>query len=661
MFLLCILVSHAAWAQEADLKQLELSLEEAPRKTLNRINDALSKVKKAKDTSRHYHLLLLKAKAYSALSAYDSVPRSIWLMSRFTQGNWTPPKYDEPSGVLAHSYDQLFITDSALFYFEKALEKAQEDPQSKLYYLDRLSLIHSAMGSNPKAVTYCIDGIKTADKADMKEFSALFNNRMGSIYEELNENAQALSFFNKALLKYKQLNDLTGQANSTVHIGSSLLKVDRYTEAETKFNAALEIFTRLDDHAGIANTFEQLGELEYAQGKSIEAIKFQKRALALRFGNKLYRDLPRSYTALANYYLALGRYEDALETTREGLSVTKKTGDEVQLLDLYNQFYLIYKDLNYKDSALVYYEKYTTLKDELDQAQNDALVIRLQNTFETERRERELTEMKRVNVLLDDRLKISQEINKKDKLLRVLLSIIILVLLIVAVLFYSRYRVKSIANKLISRKIKENVLLLQELHHRVKNNLQFISSLLNLQMYKMKDETSKGLVHESVQKVKAMSLVHNQLKFNFNTEVKYNFNSFIKKLTSSLVLSLGLDNDQLILVDRWRKTKFDVDSYNAIGLVVNEMITNSFKHCDPDALEIKISFVENEKFKMIRYEDNGPGLDSNFFTEDKQMGITLMKLLVEDLGGTLRYVKPKGEEHGIRIHINLRKNLKNGR
>lgn len=517
------------------------------------------------------------------------------------------------------------------------------------------------MGSNPKAVTYCIDGIKTAEKASQMEYSALFNNRMGSIYESLDDNSQALSFFNKALVKYQQLEDLSGQAHSKVHIGSSLLKVNSYTEAEMNFNAALDIFTGLEDNTGVANTYEQLAELEFVQGNLLEAINIQKRALAIRFGSKLYRDLPRSYTGLARYYLALGRYDDALQTTRDGFSVTKKTGAEVQLLDLYNQFYLIYKDLNYRDSALLYFEKYTSLKDELEKAKNDALVIRLRNTFETERRQRELTEVKRVNELLDDRLKILEEINKKDKLLKVLLSIIILVLLVVAILFYSRYRVKSIANKLISRKVKENVLLLQELHHRVKNNLQFISSLLNLQMFKMKDETSKSLVNESVQKVKAMSLVHNQLKFNFNSEVKYNFNSFIKKLTSSLVLSLGLDNDQLILIDKWRKTKFDVDSYNAIGLVVNEMITNSFKHCDADSLEIKIAFVENEKFKMIRYQDNGPGLDDNFFTEDKQMGMTLMKLLVEDLGGTLRYVKPKGEEHGIRIHINLRKNLKNGR
>lgn len=648
-------------AQDNDLDYIERGISFAPRKNLKNINTSLTLAKDKKDTSRHYHLLLLKAKAYSALGAFDSVPKCIWLVNRLTKGRWEPPQIDEQCGIIAHAYDQLFITDSALFYFEKALEKSKEEPKRKLEYLDRLSVIHSAIGSNPKAVQYCIEGIKTADKDGLMEYSAIFNNRMGSIYESLDDNNQALSFFNKALLKYEDLNDLVGQANSKVHIGSSHLKVGNYEDAEDNFSSALDIFISVDEKEGVGNAYEQLGQLQYAQGNVIDAIDFQKRSLALRYGNKLYRDLPRSYVALANYYLSLKRYDDALETTRDGLSVTQKTGAEIQLLDLYNQFYLIFKDLNYKDSALLYHERYTSLKDEIDQVKNDQLVIRLRNTFETERRELELSEVKRINELLDDRLKTSEKINRQDRLLRILLSVIILVLLIVAVLFYSRYRVKSIANKLISRKVKENVLLLQELHHRVKNNLQFISSLLNLQMFKMKDETSKNLVHESVQKVKAMSLVNNQLKFNINTEVKYNFNSFIKKLTSSLVLSLGLDNDQLVLIDRWRKTRFDMDSYNAIGLVINEMITNSFKHCDADSLEIKIAFVENEKFKMIRYEDNGPGLDENFFTEEKQMGITLMKLLVEDLGGVLRYVKPKTGQHGIRIHINLRKNSKNGR
>jgi two-component sensor histidine kinase len=230
----------------------------------------------------------------------------------------------------------------------------------------------------------------------------------------------------------------------------------------------------------------------------------------------------------------------------------------------------------------------------------------------------------------------------------------------VALLFFSRYRIKSKANQEIYRKVKENELLLKELHHRVKNNLQFITSLFSIKLDKIKDPDAQVILHENLQKVKAMSLVHNQLNSYGSSDKSLFLGDFVAGLTQSLALSLGLDPDQLSLVYRWRKTSFDLDSYNAIGLVINEMITNSVKHGNPEELQIRIGFYENEKYKLMRYADNGPGLNPDFFTSDKQMGISLMKLMVEDFGGSLKYLRPKEGENGIRININIRKTKHNG-
>lgn len=598
--------------------------------------------------------------AYLASNKFDSALNTGWKSLHIAK---TQQTIDESSVFkqLGNIYTKLYLSDSALFYFEKYYRNLDlSEFSERLFALQKLSILHTENGSLSKGLDYCIIGIRVAEKEDDKKFIAIFNNRIGTIYSKQNSYNKAIEYFQKALNSYEGLDYELGIARSYANIGSAYFGQRKFEEASSYFTKAKNIYFQLNQAEGIAEMVDQLGLIEYRKNNLPSAIKLQQEALTLRFDNKNYRDLPKSYVALANSYLKLKRYDDALNLTREGIGITRRTGADVQLASLYKQFYLIYKDLNYKDSALFYHEKFLDLKDSIDRLENDEMIIRLQNAFDTERREIELSEVRRENELNEERLKNYKELDEKDYYLKILLSSIIFILLVVAALFFSRYRIKSIANKEISRKVKENELLLKELHHRVKNNLQFISSLLAIKAQKINDVDAKQMLQESLQKVRAMSIVHNKLNLNTNDDPNLNFKTFIDGLTNSLVLSLGLDSEQLQVAYRWRKAQFDIDSFNSLGLVINEMITNSFKHCDADNLNIKIGFYENGKLKMIRYSDNGPGLDSNYFSDKKQMGITLMRLLVEDIGGTLKYHEPKEDEHGIRISINIKKNGKHG-
>lgn len=599
---------------------------------------------------------MLKGEINYHRKQYDSIPSLAWAALYFTQKT---KKVDLRNNyqLLADAYLKLYISDSAVVYYEKALALTDEKQiKKRLSYLLKLSALELESGSYTQALTYCIDALKLAEAAPRQEkYTALLDNRVGLIYSQQENNLKAIQFFRRATRSHRKLADSIGVAATIANIGTAYLDMMLFEKARSNFRQAFKVYENSNDQSGIAKMQAKLGLLEYTKGNYQEALVLQNLSLRTRLKSKNYRDLPESYIGISNSYLAIKRYDDALTATRSGIEITRKTGSSPQLLDMYRQFYLIYKDLNYKDSALWYHEEYGKLKDSLEQKANDELLIRLQSTFETERRQRELNEIKRENELQEERLNSYRRIKQKDASLKALFIVVIIVLLTVAVLFYSRYRIKSKANGVISKKVKENELLLQEVHHRVKNNLQFISSLLSLQKSKMGDPNSKELVNESVQKVKAMSLVHNRLNFESEINDSANLKGFVSGLTESVALSLGLDSEQVILIYRWRKASFDIDSFNAIGLVINELITNSFKHCDNEDLSIKIGFYENEKFKMIRYSDNGPGLEKNFFSEGKKMGITLMKLLVEDLGGKLKYFEPPEGEHGIRISINLRK------
>lgn len=630
--------------------------ESNPELALRLVNNALSKAKVAENKVLLGRLLVLKGEINLEQQQYDSIPsiaRRALKYSKRSKKEDLRKNYQ----LLADVYFKIYIPDSAIAYYDKALELTEKkNVELRLSYLLKLGALESENGSYTQALTHCIDALKIAESyPELERYIALLNNRIGSIYNQQESHLKAIQYFKKATRSHRRLGDSTGVAESIANSGMAYLNMKLFEKAKINFQKALDVYNNNNDQNGIAKMHDKLGLLEYTKGNYKEAISLQNQALRTRLKSKNYRDLPESYVGLSNSYLAIKRYDDALNATRSGMEVTRKTSSSPQLLDMYRQFYLIYKDLNYKDSALWYHERYEKLKDSISQRANDELLIRLQSAFETERRQRELDEIKRENELQEERLDNYQRMKRQDASLKALFIVVIIVLLAVAVLFYSRYRIKSKANRVISRKVRENMLLLQEVHHRVKNNLQFISSLLNLQKSKMLDEKSKGLVNESIQKVKAMSLVHNRLNFDSEISSSANLKSFVSGLTESVALSLGLDLEQVQLIYKWRKASFDIDSFNAIGLVINELITNSFKHCDNEDLIIKIGFYENEKFKMIRYSDNGPGLEKNFFSEGKKMGITLMKLLVEDLGGKLKYFEPPEGEHGIRISINLRK------
>lgn len=649
-----ILISNRAPGQTSGVKLTPES------NVILELDNNLIKIDRKKNPSEYIKLKLEKGNEYLIANALDNALAESWELLHFCKSQEEKSLIDI-YGLLGAIYNELYLSDSALFYYENQYRLIDnKDFRERLQVLKQLSSLHEQNGSLSKALDYCIIGIRLAEESDEKKLVATFNNKIGNIYSTQKNFSKANEYFLRALDIYEETNEELGKASAYSNIGSTYLSQGNTDQAESYFTRAKDIYDKAANDAGIAKMISMLGKVSFRRGEFQKAIEYQRNALLVRITDNNLGELPESYVELANTYLKLRRYDDALNLTREGLGITKKTGSEVQLLRLYRQFYLIYKDLNYKDSALWYHEKYGSLKDSIDRLENDEMMIRLQNAFDTERRELELSEMKRENELNEERISYYKELEQKDRYLKLLLSSIILILFIVAVLFFSRYRIKSKANYEISRKVKENELLLKELHHRVKNNLQFISSLLSIKAKKIQDPVAENMVEESLQKVRAMSMVHNTLNLNPSDDPNINLKSFLQGLTQSLVLSLGLESDQLEFTYKWRKAQFDLDSFNAIGLVINEMITNSVKHCNADSLKIKIGFFENSKFKMIRYWDNGPGLDSNFFTSEKQKGITLMRLLVADLGGTFTYNEPKEGDTGIRINVNINKTGKNG-
>jgi two-component sensor histidine kinase len=207
--------------------------------------------------------------------------------------------------------------------------------------------------------------------------------------------------------------------------------------------------------------------------------------------------------------------------------------------------------------------------------------------------------------------------------------------------------------KISSVSVKEKDQLLREIHHRVKNNMQIISSLLNLQSENEKDERFLALIRDSRNRINAMAFIHEMLYAS--TDFKYtNFNAYVNKLTSSLSSSYSEASfDVLFRIDIDKQLKFDVDTMIPLGLIINEIITNSFKYAfikETPSKIISILLEQNpcSQKNHLYISDNGIGLPKNFnLKKQSSLGMQLIFLLSEQIGGKVEMIQTKGTVYKI--------------
>jgi len=190
----------------------------------------------------------------------------------------------------------------------------------------------------------------------------------------------------------------------------------------------------------------------------------------------------------------------------------------------------------------------------------------------------------------------------------------------------------------INASLHEKVVLLREIHHRVKNNLQVISSLLNLQSGYIEDKKSLEIFRESQNRVRSMALIHEKL-YNSKELNKIEFSEYIKSLTKDLFNSYNIDNDRISLRSDFEGIYFEIDTAILCGLIINELVSNSLKHAFPNGKKgevfIGINKIQDNKYVLI-LKDNGIGFPQNLdFKKTESLGLQLVITLTEQLGGVI--------------------------
>ena len=211
---------------------------------------------------------------------------------------------------------------------------------------------------------------------------------------------------------------------------------------------------------------------------------------------------------------------------------------------------------------------------------------------------------------------------------------------------------KNAENK-VKQSLNEKELLLREIHHRVKNNMQIISSLLNLQRSHIHDAQADNILQESQGRVKSMALVHEKL-YQTADLARINVAEYIRSLSMNLFHSYTVQSGINFTVDVG-EVYFNIDTAVPLGLIINELVSNSLKYAfsDQDEGEINISLEEADEAGVynLKVSDNGTGFPSNLdFTNTNSLGLKLVNTLVKQLDGEIKLVNGSGTSFHIIIH-----------
>jgi two-component sensor histidine kinase len=327
--------------------------------------------------------------------------------------------------------------------------------------------------------------------------------------------------------------------------------------------------------------------------------------------------------------------QQANQYAHKMLALSKDIKAPFRLINAYSILTNIHTAMKQYDSALFYFQQSVAISDSINNLEKSRQIADMQTKYETNEKESRIGFLDNLN-------------QTKSQRLWWLGGTAVLLLLLLSVVWMQK-RKSQLQQQKISQQSEKLQWMMKELHHRVKNNLQIVSSLLNLQSYRLKDEESVAAMQESRLRVQAMSLMHQRL-YQVEDVSMVNFKLYLTDLIETLMKAYGYEPDKFDLSIQLEKEMLEVDTVMPMGLLVNEIITNSFKYAYENIARPALTITMHTTGDKLQLEiaDNGPGMD---LAAGKQEGFgkKLIQALTKQLKATCTVRADKGTSYAFTI------------
>ncbi|MCO4821401.1 MAG: histidine kinase [Flavobacteriaceae bacterium] len=519
--------------------------------------------------------------------------------------------------------------DSAQVILEAAKLKVTEEDLPHLN--TQLGYIYERRGELDKAADYAMEALRIGIERNDKRAKAVAYSDLSNLFWKLSKFKQGLDYGLQSLDFFEErgINDLDYGFTLYV-VGNNLLGLKEYDRALQYFEHSKTIGERYGFYNNLSDVYISLVDLyaflkryDEAENAGVNALKY-----AELLDNEFM--VMRSWLSIGQFQHREGRFNSSIESLKKSIRIaTSDFGDEYYLSQAYETLGQSYAGNHDYKNAYQAFAQYDALKSEIFTTEADQRISLLQTEFDVAQKE---------STIKVQETQINQQ--KTRQKLMIVIGALLLLLLLILLKTYDTNRKK---NKLLNAQNIEKEFLLKEIHHRVKNNLEVISSLLSLQSAQMDDPTVIEAMKESQNRVLSMSMIHQRLYQGENLG-SVDMKDYFVNLGRHILDSFGVDKSVELncVMDT---VELDVDTAIPLGLIVNELLTNALKYAFPEGRQgkINIELKRINKSKLIlKVTDNGIGQMDDDFTKGKGFGMQLLQLLTQQLNGEMEHMKSNG-------------------
>jgi two-component system, sensor histidine kinase PdtaS len=605
-------------------------------------NDSLLRlIQVADDTTKVNSLnsLAERLKSNNLDSAIFYTENAIFILNN-SNGKKTYPE-ERRKLILASTYQKLggYYDESdpgmALKYLQKSLHLYESISYEKgiASSLGAIGLVYMNKGDFPKALEYYFKSLHKEEALKNKAGILIKLGNIGIVYDELEEYNKAMEYYTRALKLAEELNDKEHISTQLGNIGILYSKKEEYDTARDYFNRALKIEESLKNTDGISRSYVNIGITYENQGDVKMALSYMLKSLELakKLGNKIY--MASIYANIGVEYSRLKNYRLAEQNLSDGLTIARELRNNDLIMAIEEMASQMYTDSGNDKKALEHYKSFTAARDSIFNAENTRKNVSAELNFEFEKKE---AATKAENDKIIYSLEAENKIQKQWRLFLVTISGMALILLYFA---KRAYNSKKRLAGLLALEDSRKETLLQEVHHRISNNLQIISSLLSLQSNDAKDERLQEYLNQSQNHIKSLSVLHEMLYQN-DSDLQISIEDYIDKILDFHRQMVSGRSSKIVFESRVDPAMFLAKLAVPLALIVNELVTNSLKYAFEEGREglVKVtlqSLNENHTRWMLSVSDNGKGMPEEDGRRKNSLGLRLVNIMVRQLNATV--------------------------
>ncbi|MES2772882.1 MAG: histidine kinase dimerization/phosphoacceptor domain -containing protein [Bacteroidota bacterium] len=551
------------------------------------------------------------------------------------------------------AYDIKGDLDSCLLNLNKALEifKSIGRADYQSHTMTDKAFAYYYRGNYELTLRYHLAALQLRKELQLDKFIAQSYNNIGLVYRSRKDYTNAIKFYKQSYELKERVKDETGMLNSLINIGAAYQTSGQFDSAYQNGMKGLALAKKLQATDDVNTCRENIAASLVNLERPREALIYLQDADRERVSGKNKNQLITHAETYADMYLQENNLPLATSYFRKALALAL-SGNRMEAASVFYRKLAkcLYRQGDFK-AAYEYADSGKAIADTLINEENSRQVNEMNAVYEAAEKETQIEKLNAANAISNSEARQ----RSRERNYFIIASVLFLALAGIAYKAFASNKKKkeqlNAQNIVIEKSLAEKEVLLREIHHRVKNNLQIVSSLLSLQSNYIKDEQALDAVKESRNRVQSMSLIHQNL-YQEDNLTGIDVRLYIEQLTDNLFHSYNIQKERIQLVKEIDQVNLDVETVIPIGLILNELITNCLKYAFENKQEgiIKVIFKENRGSLFLSVHDNGAGLPAGFEQGTKKsFGHKMITAFLQKLKGTMKMYSDNGTKVDIEI------------